>query len=108
MATFEKYTSANGEFRFRLKASNGQKILAGEGYKSKAARDNGIESVKKNSQEESRFDLKQNKAGDWYFNLKATNGQVIGTSESYSSESSAKGGVKSVMTHAAAAVTVDV
>ncbi len=46
---FEVYKDARGEFRFRLKASNGQVIATGEGYKSKASCMNGIESIKKNA-----------------------------------------------------------
>ena len=46
---FEIYLDKAGEFRFRLKASNGEIILASEGYKSKAGCKNGIESVKKNA-----------------------------------------------------------
>ena len=46
---FEVYTDKAGEFRFRLKATNGQIIAVGEGYKAKASCLNGIESVKKNA-----------------------------------------------------------
>ena len=46
---FEIYTDKSGEFRFRLKATNGQIIAVGEGYKAKASCLNGIESVKKNA-----------------------------------------------------------
>ncbi|MBP0962722.1 MAG: YegP family protein [Oscillospiraceae bacterium] len=46
---FEIYTDKAGEFRFRLKAKNGEVILASEGYKAKASCKNGIESVKKNA-----------------------------------------------------------
>ena len=46
---FEIYTDKAGEFRFRLKAKNGETILASEGYKSKAGCKNGIESVVKNA-----------------------------------------------------------
>jgi hypothetical protein len=51
MATgkFEVYTDKKGEFRFRLKAANGEVIAVGEGYSTKAACMNGIESVKKNA-----------------------------------------------------------
>ena len=50
MAKFEVYQSGkNNEFRFRLKAANGQTILSSEGYKTKASCLNGIESVKKNA-----------------------------------------------------------
>ena len=46
---FEVYTDKAGEFRFRLKARNGEIIAASEGYKKKASCMNGIESVKKNA-----------------------------------------------------------
>ena len=48
---FEMYTDKAGEFRFRLKAKNGEIIAVGEGYKAKAGCLNGIESVKKNAPE---------------------------------------------------------
>ena len=47
--TFEIYKDKAGEFRFRLNATNGQAILASEGYKDKSGCNNGIESVKKNA-----------------------------------------------------------
>ncbi len=46
---FEVYVDKAGEYRFRLKATNGQKIAASEGYKTKASCLNGVESVKKNA-----------------------------------------------------------
>lgn len=46
---FEIYLDKKGEFRFRLKAKNGQIIATGEGYKAKASCKNGIESIKKNA-----------------------------------------------------------
>ena len=46
---FEVYTDKKGEFRFRLKAGNGQIIATGEGYKAKSGCLNGIESIKKNA-----------------------------------------------------------
>ena len=48
---FELYADKAGEFRFRLKAKNGEVIASSEGYKSKAGCENGIESVKKNAPE---------------------------------------------------------
>ena len=48
---FEQYVDKKGEFRFRLKATNGQIIATSEGYKAKASCLNGIESVKKNAPE---------------------------------------------------------
>lgn len=97
----------NGEFQFDLKASNGQVILTSEGYKSKASCKNGIESVKKNSQVDARFERKEAKNGAPYFNLKATNGQVIGTSEMYSSVDACENGIASVKKNAPEAEVVD-
>ncbi len=94
------YQDKAGEYRFRLKAKNGQNILASQGYAQKSGCQNGIESVKKNSQDASMFELKQSGSDKWMFNLKASNGQVIGTSQMYESESGAKNGVQSVMTNA--------
>ena len=48
---FEVYTDKAGEFRFRLKARNGQIVAVGEGYKKKVSCLNGIESIKKNAPE---------------------------------------------------------
>jgi len=48
---FEVYTDKAGEFRFRLKATNGQIIAVGEGYKAKAGCLNGIASIVKNAPE---------------------------------------------------------
>lgn len=97
---FELYTDKAGEFRFRLKAGNGEIILASEGYKQKASAENGIESVRKNAPEDERYERKETSSGKPMFNLKATNGQVIGTSESYSSESARDNGIESVKKNA--------
>jgi uncharacterized protein YegP (UPF0339 family) len=106
MGKFVITKRSNGEFQFNLKAGNGQNILASEGYSTKANCENGIESVKKNSQEDAKFDRKTSSNGKFYFNLKATNGQIIGTSEMYESEASRDNGIDSVKTNAADA-TVD-
>jgi len=103
---FELYKDKAGEFRFRLKAGNGQIILASEGYKQRASAMNGIESVHKNTQDEARFERMETKSGH-RFNLKATNGQVIGTSETYNSTSSRENGVQSVTKNAPSADVKD-
>lgn len=100
MGKFEITTRKNGEFQFNLKAGNGQVILSSEGYSSKGACQNGIESVKRNSQDDSKFDRKTSSNGKPYFNLKATNGQVIGNSEMYESEASRENGIESVKKNA--------
>ncbi|WP_371378569.1 YegP family protein [Thalassotalea aquiviva] len=104
---FEVYRDKANEYRFRLKASNGQNILASEGYKAKASCLNGIESVKKNAPEDGRFQRKTTASGKFSFNLKSGNHQVIGSSQSYESESSRDNGIKSVMKNAPEASLVD-
>lgn len=97
---FQIYKDKGGEYRFRLNASNGQGILASEGYKTKASCITGVESVKKNATNDGLYERKQAKSGKYMFNLKATNGQVIGTSELYETEASRNNGIESVKSHA--------
>merc|ERR1719436_566523 len=81
---FELFKSEkNGEFYFRLKATNGEIILQSEGYKAKAGAENGIKSVRENSAIPDRFEKRDNKNGHPYFVLKAGNGEIIGVSEMY-------------------------
>ncbi len=105
---FEVYTDKAGEYRFRLKAGNGEIILASEGYKQKASAMNGIESVRKNSADDARFERKDTSNGKHRFNLKAGNGEVIGTSESYESAASRENGIASVAKNAPDAKVVEV
>jgi hypothetical protein len=107
MAKFEITTRKNGEFQFNLKAGNGQVILTSEGYTTKAACMNGVESVRKNSLEDKRFDRLEAKNGKPYFNLKATNGQIIGSSEMYESVAGRENGIQSVMKNAPDATVED-
>ena len=107
-AKFEVYKDKAGEHRFRLKAGNGEIILSSEGYKAKASCQNGIESVKKNSTDENRFESKETSSGKFMFNLKAGNGEVIGTSQSYASADSRDNGIKCVMKDASGADVVEV
>ena len=100
MGKFVITKRANGEFQFNLKAGNGQTILSSEGYTTKAACLNGIESVKTNSQDDSKFDKKESSNGKPYFNLKASNGQIIGSSEMYESTSARDNGIASVKSNA--------
>ena len=93
---FECYKDKAGEYRFRLKAANGETILASEGYKSKDSCENGIASVQKNCGSDDCYEMKETDSGKFHFNLKSTNGQVIGTSQMYSSESGCRNGMDSV------------
>lgn len=100
MGKFEIKKDKSGKFRFNLKAGNGQVILSSQGYASKSGCDNGIESVRKNSQNDGMFDRCEAKDGSPYFCLKSSNGQVIGNSEMYSSNSAMENGIASVKKNA--------
>lgn len=104
---FELYKDKAGEFRFRLKAGNGEIILASEGYKQRASAENGIDSVRRNAPLDERYERKDSTSGKPMFNLKASNSQVIGTSELYSSASARDAGIESVKRNAPDATLVD-
>jgi len=105
---FEIYKDNAGEFRFRLKAGNGENILASEGYKAKAGAENGVQSVKQNASDLSRFEKKTSSNGKAYFVLKAANHEVIGTSELYESEAARDKGIAAVSASAPSADVKDV
>lgn len=98
---FVVFKGKDGQDYFRLRAANGQVIFSGEGYKSRKSCLNGIESVRKNSQDPKRYEVKTAKDGRQYFILKATNGQEIGRSQMYKSSSGCRNGMKSLATNAA-------
>lgn len=104
---FELYKDKAGEFRFRLKASNGEIILTGEGYKSKDGLLTGVESVRKNSPDSARYEVKEANNGESYFVLKAGNHQVIGQSQTYSGAAACNNGMNSVVNNAPAATLDD-
>jgi uncharacterized protein YegP (UPF0339 family) len=97
----------DGKSYFKLVAGNGETIFQSQGYATKASCANGIESVRKNSGDAKRFDCKTAKDGRSYFVLKASNGQEVGRSQMYKSESGCKNGMKSVARNAADAKVVD-
>ena len=107
MGKFEITTRKNGEFQFNLKAGNGQVILTSEGYATKAACLNGVESVRKNATDDSRYERKTSTNGKAFFNLKASNGQIIGSSEMYETEASRDNGIASVKKNAPDATVED-
>lgn len=104
---FEIKAGKTGKFRFNLKASNGQVILTSEAYDARAAAVRGIESVRKNSSNDKRFERKTAKDGSAYFVLKAANGEPIGKSEMYKSTASMENGIASVGKNAPDAPVVD-
>jgi len=96
---FELSKSSDGQFRFVLKAGNGETILTSELYTSKSAAENGIASVRTNSPLDERYEKKTASNGKCHFNLKAGNHQVIGSSQLYATEQSRDKGIASVKTN---------
>ena len=111
MGKFVITTTKSGEFTFTLKATNGQVILtASESYSSEDGVKGGIESVQKNAlahvEDQTvenfetlthpKYEVYQDKAGEYRFRLKAKNGQNIGKSEGYNTKASCLNGIESV------------
>ena len=103
--------TTNTGVKFDLKAGNGEVIATSEVYSSLDACKNGVESVKKNApvanvenqtvegyaeQKHPKFEIYQDKAGEYRFRLKARNGEPIGKSEGYKAKDSALNGIASV------------
>lgn len=107
MGKFVIKTGSNGQYYFSLKAGNGEKILSSEGYTTKASCNAGIDSVKANAKDDSKYTKLTSSNGKYYFNLKATNGQVIGTSEMYETSSGRDAGIESVKSNAPGASVVE-
>lgn len=112
----------NTGIKFDLKATNGQVIATSEVYNSSAACNNGIESVKKNApvaavenqtvegfatEKNPKFEIYTDKAGEFRFRLKATNGQIIAVSEGYATLANCENGVESVKKNAPDAEVVE-
>ena len=115
MGKFIISTAKNG-YKFNLKATNGEIIANSEVYTTMKACKNGVASVAKNAPianienqtEEGftaakcpKFEIYKDKAGEFRFRLKATNGQIIATGEGYKSKDAVKNGVASVAKNAA-------
>jgi hypothetical protein len=105
--SYELSKNPKGQFSFVLKAGNGEVILRSEQYESKASALNGILSVQTNSPLDERFDRKQASDGRPYFNLKAGNHQIIGTSQMYASVASRDNGILSVQMNGASTAMKD-
>ena len=100
MGTFVIKKRTDGEYQFNLQAANGQVILTSEGYSAKPGCLNGIESVRRNAQDDKKFDKQTAANGKFYFRLLASNGQVIGASQMYESEATRDNGIMSVKNNA--------
>lgn len=108
--------------KFDLKAGNGEVIATSEVYTTLAACKNGIASVQKNApiaavenqteegyaaEKNPKFEIYTDKAGEYRFRLKATNGQIIAVSEGYKAMAGCKNGIESVKKNAADAEIVE-
>jgi len=91
-AFFETFQGVDGRHYFNLMAGNGQNVLRSQGYTKLSSAQSGVASVLENGNDKRNFDVKQATNGDWYFNLKAANHEIIGTSELYASKSNAERG----------------
>ncbi|MEO8248714.1 MAG: YegP family protein [Burkholderiales bacterium] len=104
---FELSKSNNGQFNFALKAGNGETILRSEQYVAKPSAQGGIASVQANCASDERFERKESSDGRHYFNLKAANHQIIGTSQMYKSAASRDDGIASVKNNGASTTVKD-
>jgi len=100
MGKFTIKRSTNNQFYFVLKANNGEIILTSETYTTNQSCRVGIASVKTNAPYDSRYDRRIASNGQYFFNLKATNGEIIGSSEMYTSIAGRDNGIESVKTNA--------
>ena len=120
-ARFEIKVAKNGDYMFNLFASNGKIVATSETYASLQNCKNGIESVRKNAPianfedqtEEGfatatnpKFEMYQDKAGEYRFRLKARNGEIIAVSEGYVAKASCLNGIESVRKNAVEAEVV--
>jgi uncharacterized protein len=96
---YEINKNDKGQFHFVLKAGNSEVILRSEQYEAKPSAENGIASVQKNCGSDSNYERADSSNGKPYFNLKAANHQIIGTSQMYSSAAARDAGIESVKTN---------
>lgn len=89
-------STKNNEYYYRLKAGNGEPILSGESYKSKQGCLNGIASVKKHAPDDNNYQRRDVSSSNFTFNLKASNGEIIGRSENYTTKAARENGIEAV------------
>ncbi|MNR32160.1 hypothetical protein D3C85_1497220 [compost metagenome] len=107
MEKFVINRNGNGEFRFDFTDKRGHVILSSGGYTRKFMCLKGIESVKRNSQDSIKFYRKASSNNEFYFNLKAFNGKVIGISQMFKEPFLREKGIESLKRKAPKAPIVD-
>ncbi len=100
-------STAESPFSFVFVDDNGDIVIKSESYKQKTSAKNGIESVKKNSQVDKNYIEKKSKNGKFFFNIKALNGQIVGTSSFYASEAEMKSAMANFKKNAKKAKVVE-
>jgi hypothetical protein len=85
--TFETFKGSDGKYYFHLLAGNYEKVLQSQAYTTLASAKNGVASVKTNGVDTKKYKVLTASNGEFYFNLVAGNGEIIGTSETYVSKS---------------------
>lgn len=98
-----KESQAQEPFSFSFINGEGKSVVKSENYKAKKSALNGIESVKKNCQDDKRYEMKESKNGKFFFNVKASNGQVVGTSMLFASEADRSAAITELKSDAPAA-----
>lgn len=98
---YELTATSNGQFRFALRTADGDTLLNSETYVQKASAQNGIESVQANAANDARYERLTASDGRAYFNLKAGNGQVIGTSPMFATDAARDAAIAATMTEGA-------
>lgn len=93
---FETFKGSDGKYYFHVISGNYEKVLRSQGYSSKAAATTGIKSIKTNAVSTKAFKVLEASNGQYYFNVVAANGEIIGTSELYSTKSNAQKGTETV------------
>lgn len=96
MSGYYDLKRSGDQYMFNLKAGNHEVILTSERYTAKASALGGIESVRRNSPSDARYQRKTASDGSPYFTLTGANGEVIGRSEMYSGTSARDNGIESV------------
>jgi uncharacterized protein len=94
---FEIFVGHDGQYYFHLLAANGENVLRSEGYTTMQAAQNGIASVQANGVSAEGYEVNEASNGEWYFNIVAPNGQIVGTSELYATHSGCNTAVGKVM-----------
>ncbi len=101
------FQGKDGQYYWRFRASNGEILCHSEGYTAKQSAEGGIDSCKNNSSELKNFTVFQGKDDQYYWNLKAKNGEILCQSEGYTTKQSAEGGVEACKRQAYDAGTID-